>query len=149
MRKPFSLQPVRDLAQHRVDRAAVTLAQAKTQEAQARATLSMLERYCEDYGVRLEQALRKGIGPVELANYREFMSKLERATSQQRDVVAQCEARALAAMRQWQSERRKVKSFDVLAQRELAEERKNEQRHEQKELDEHCAGQHRRKHGNG
>lgn len=144
MNKNFSLQPARDLAQRKTDAAAGTLGKLKAQEAQARQTLEMLEQCHLDYIAKLEQAMKTGIGPAQLRNYQEFMSKLERAIGQQRETLAQTEARSRAGLVDWQLQTRKLKSFDVLAAREGEQLRRHEQKLEQKQLDEHAASGHRR-----
>lgn len=144
MKKNFSLQPVRDLAQRKTDAAAAALAQLKKLEAQARQTLQMLEQCRDDYVGRLDQALSQGIGPGELRNFREFMSKLDRAIAQQGEALGQAEARSHTGMLNWQAQTRKLKSFDVLAAREGDQLRRQEQRLEQKQHDEQAATGYRR-----
>jgi flagellar protein FliJ len=147
MSKPFSLEPVRNLAQQKTDAAAAALSGLKASEAKARETLSMLEQCRGEYVTRLEQALARGIGPAELHNFQDFMAKLERAIAQQREAVGQAEARSRIGLVDWQLQMQKLKSFDVLAEREGRLHRQQEQKLEQKQLDEHAASGHRRAQG--
>jgi len=137
MKPPFSLQPVRDLAQHKSDDAAAALGRLRGQEQQTRQTLETLENYRDEYRARFEQALMNGMTPVELNNYQAFLSKLDQALEEQHKLVCQSESRSEQGLQQWQMQTRKLKSLDVLAHREEQKQRKDAMRLEQRLLDEH------------
>ena len=87
-----------------------------------------------------------GISPGELNNYRAFLAKLDRAVEEQQSLVEQSEARSENGLQQWQAQSRKVKSFDVLAEREDEKHRKEESRQEQRILDEYSSSRNGKQH---
>ena len=145
-KKPFSLQPIRELAQRQSDDAAATLGRLRGAEHKTRQTLEALREYRDEYQARFEQALMNGISPGELNNYRAFLAKLDRAVEEQQSLVEQSEARSENGLQQWQAQSRKVKSFDVLAEREDEKHRKEESRQEQRILDEYSSSRNGKQH---
>jgi flagellar FliJ protein len=146
MKQQFSLQPIRDIAQRKSDDAASSLGQLRGQEQQSRQTLETLENYRDEYRSRFEQALMTGMTPAELNNYQAFLAKLDLAVEEQRRLVSQSESRSEEGLQHWQTQTRKLKSLDVLAEREDEKHRKHEQRLEQRLLDDHNstrAGKHK------
>ena len=145
-KKPFSLQPIRELAQRQSDDAAATLGRLRGAEHKTRQTLEALREYRDEYQARFEQALMNGISPGELNNYRAFLAKLDRAVEEQQSLVEQSEARSENGLQQWQAQSRKVKSFDVLAEREDEKHRKEVSRQEQRILDEYSSSRNGKQH---
>lgn len=139
MNKSFSLKPIHDLAKHHSDDAAATLGRLRALEAQAKNTLETLRTYRADYRARLQQALMNGISPGELHNFHAFLAKLDQAVEEQRALVLQTEMRSASGLEQWQLQTRKVKSFDVLAERHRRQERNESERQEQRALDDYTA----------
>ena len=139
MSKPFSLEPIRELAKQKSDDAAISLGKLRTQESQARQTLDTLENYRSEYRQRLDQALLNGISPADLHNYQAFLSKLDRAVEEQKTLVQQSETRSETGLQHWQVQTRKLKSFDVLASRERARQEQISSRQEQRTQDEFAA----------
>ena len=137
MKKPFSLQPIRDLAQRRSDDAAAALGRLRGQEHKTRQTLETLQGYRDEYRARFEQAQMNGISPGELNNYRAFLAKLDQAVEEQQSLVEQSTTRSQSGLQQWQTQSRKLKSFEVLAAREHDEQRRDVARQEQRVLDDH------------
>ncbi len=147
VKKPFSLQPIRDLAQRQTDDAAAALGRLRGQEQKTRQTLETLQQYRDEYRARFEQALMNGISPAELNNYRAFLAKLDRAVEEQQALVEQSQARSQSGLQQFQAQSRKVKSFDVLAAREHEQQRKEVSRQEQRILDEYSSSRSNKHHG--
>ena len=146
VKKPFSLQPIRELAKRQSDDAAATLGRLRGAEHKTRQTLEALREYRNEYQARFEQALMNGISPGELNNYRAFLAKLDRAVEEQQSLVEQSEVRSETGLQQWQVQSRKVKSFDVLAAREDEKYRKEESRQEQRVLDEYSTSRNGKQH---
>lgn len=147
MKKTFSLQPIRDLAQRETDNAAATLGRLRGQEHKSRQTLETLQGYRDEYRARFEQALMNGISPGELNNYRAFLAKLDQAVEEQQSLLEQSRTRSESGLQQWHTQSRKLKSFDVLAAREQNEQRKDAARQEQRVLDEHSISRGKKYHG--
>lgn len=137
MAKPFSLQPLMKLAQHRNDSATRRLGQLNKQQQGAQQNLDTLLEYRRDYQTRLREAVRNGMSPADLRNFQQFINKLDEAISQQLKLVEQSKASTQAGRNEFDETRRKLKSFDMLQQRHIEEQKKIAEKSEQKALDEH------------
>lgn len=139
MTKPFSLQPLMKLAQHRNDSATRNLGLLNKQQQNAQQNLDTLLEYRKDYQTRLQEATRNGMSPADLRNFQQFINKLDEAISQQLKLVEQSKASTQAGRNEFDTTRRKLKSFDMLQQRHIEEQKKIAERSEQKALDEHAS----------
>ncbi|HEX5337113.1 MAG TPA: flagellar export protein FliJ [Gallionella sp.] len=145
MTKPFSLQPLINLAQIQNESATRKLGQLNKQQQDAQSKLEMLQRYRSDYQARLQESAQLGMHPAELRNFQEFISKLDDAITQQLKAVDQSKVSAQIGRNEFHSTQRKLKSFDTLQQRHNAEQSKIAEKHEQKAMDEHTGRQAARK----
>ncbi|HUV99443.1 MAG TPA: flagellar export protein FliJ [Gallionella sp.] len=137
MTKPFTLQPLINLAQHQNDSATRKLGQLNKQQLSAQSKLDMLQQYRKDYQARLQAATQNGINPAELRNFQEFMSKLDEAISQQLKLVGQSRLSTQAGRGEFNTAQRKLKSFEVLQQRHTETQNIAAAKSEQTALDEH------------
>jgi len=137
MTKPFTLQPLINLAQHQNDSATRKLGQLNKQQLSAQSKLDMLQQYRKDYQARLQAATQNGINPAELRNFQEFMSKLDEAISQQLKLVGQSKLSTQAGRGEFNTAQRKLKSFEVLQQRHAETQNIAAAKFEQTALDEH------------
>jgi flagellar FliJ protein len=137
MTKPFSLQSVMNLAQHRNDSATRKLGLLNKQQLSAQQQLETLRQYRMDYQTRLQESTQGGMDHAELRNFQEFINKLDEAIAQQLQTVEQSKASTQAGRSEFDSTRRKLKSFDTLQQRHNEEQQKIAAKSEQKSLDEH------------
>lgn len=137
MTKPFSLQPLMKLAQHQNDSATRRLGQLNRQQRSAEQNLDTLMEYRKDYQTRLQEAAQSGMSPADLRNFQQFIDKLDEAISQQLKLVEQSKASTQAGRSEFDITQRKLKSFDMLQQRHIDEQKKATGRAEQKTLDEH------------
>lgn len=137
MTKPFSLQPLINLAKHQNDSATHKLGQLNKQQHSAQSKLEMLQQYRKDYQVRLQEATRNGINPVELRNFQEFINKLDEAINQQLKLVGQSKVSTQVGRGEYDTTQRKLKSFDTLRQRHFETQKKASAKSEQIALDEH------------
>ena len=69
MTKPFSLQPLVNLAEHQNESATRKLGQLNKQQQSAQQKLDLLYQYRKDYQNRLQEAIRNGMSTVELRNF--------------------------------------------------------------------------------
>jgi flagellar FliJ protein len=137
MSKTFSLQPLVNLAQQQNDAATRKFGQLNQQRQAAQAKLDTLVQYRKDYQERLQEAVQKGMKQAELRNFQDFISRLDDAIAQQRN-AHELSLNALQVGRQdLQEAKRKMKSFDTLAQRHIDNEQKLAAKSEQREQDEH------------
>lgn len=137
MTKPFSLQPLMNLAQMQNESATRKLGQLNKQQQDAQTKLEMLQQYRSDYQARLQEASKSGMNPAELRNFQEFINKLDEAITQQLNAVDQSKAFTQAGRKEFHTTQTKLKSFDTLQQRHIEEQNKIAEKHEQKALDEH------------
>ena len=136
MTKPFSLQTVLDLMQIRSDEATRQLASLIANERDAKNKLEMLQKYRDEYAIRLGEAARNGVNQREWQNFQVFLGRLDEAIDAQRKAVAAQIKRKEAGQELWQQQRRKLKAFDTLSNRHAKSERDHELRQEQKLQDE-------------
>lgn len=141
----FTLQPLLDLANTRMDDAARRLGELIASEKNCQQKLEMLERYRSEYSERFMEATRDGIGPDALRNFSAFINRIDDAIAAQVLVVKQSRQYINQGQKAWMAQRSKVRAFDTLAQRHQTELAKSESRQEQRTTDEHSARQHRDK----
>ncbi len=137
MTKPFSLQPLVKLAEHRNNTAARRLGQLNKQQQGAQQNLNTLLEYRRDYQARLQESARNGMNPSDLRNFQQFINRLDEAIGQQTRLVEQSKALTETGRNEFDTTRRKLKSFSTLQQRHTDEERKMAEKSAQKVLDEH------------
>ncbi|MBI5626192.1 MAG: flagellar export protein FliJ [Nitrosomonadales bacterium] len=137
MNKPFSLQPLMNLAQHQSDSAIRNLGQLNKQQQNAQQKLDTLLEYRKDYQTRLQETTLSGMNPADLRNFQQFINKLDEAISQQLKAVEQSKASTQVGRSEFDTTQRKLKSYDALQQRHIEEQKKAAGRSEQKALDEH------------
>lgn len=137
MPKPFPLRSVMNLAQHQNDSATRKLGQLNKQQLSAQQQLETLRQYRKDYQARLQESTQDGMDHAELRNFQEFINKLDEAIAQQLQTVEQSKASTQAGRVEFDSTRRKLKSFDMLQQRHIEEQKMIAEKSEQKSLDEH------------
>jgi flagellar FliJ protein len=130
---------LKEVAGRRCDEQARRLADAKLARDEAQRRLDMLVGYRGEYEARLARAGSQGIDREALRNYQAFLAQLERAIAQQADLVAGAERSVQGARAQWQSERTRVESFEVLGERHGVAVARDEARRSQKDTDEWAA----------
>lgn len=145
MSRRFPLEVVMDLTRKQADATAVALAELRAKERAAAATLQMLETCRQDYQSRFERTSQSGIGNEQWRNYYEFLSKVDQAIAQQKEILAKCNIQCQAGLNEWQLARVKLKSFDVLYERHQRGEAQRESRSEQRDQDERSAASHQRR----
>lgn len=137
MAKPFSLQPLVNLAEHQNESATRKLGQLNRQQQSAQQKLDTLREYRKDYQNRLQEAIKSGMSPVELRNFEQFIHKINDAISQQLNAVEQSKASTQIGHNEFNTARHKLKSLGTLKQRHIETQKKAAEKSEQKTLDEH------------
>lgn len=135
----FTLQPLMNLAQHQNESASRKLGQLNLQQESAQQKYDMLLEYRKDYQTRLEEASRKGMDPAEMRNFQQFINKLDEAISHQGKLVERSKISTQAGRNEFTTTQRKLKSYDTLHQRHVAEQNKVANKSEQKASDEHTS----------
>lgn len=127
------------LAKDNTDEAARQLGQLHTARNDAERQLAMLHDYRQDYLQRLQRAMVAGMSAADCHNYQRFIGTLDDAIGQQNAVLTQAETHLATGKLRWQEEKRKLNSFDALAQRVSNTEAREESRREQRANDEYSA----------
>jgi len=139
MSKPFTLQPLLELNQERLDDVTRQLGELIATEQESGRKLELLNSYRAEYVARFQDAARLGLSPEAWRNYSSFISRIDEAISAQTQQLDQSKQRTVAGQQAWIAQRNKVKAFDTLQQRHNSEQMKQAARQEQKQLDEHSA----------
>ncbi|WP_459667710.1 flagellar export protein FliJ, partial [Achromobacter xylosoxidans] len=106
-----------NLAKESTDEAARLLGRLSTERTNAERQLGMLQDYRQDYLERLQQAMTTGMSASDCHNYQRFIGTLDDAIGQQQNVLRQADENLAKGRLYWQQEKRKLNSYDALAQR--------------------------------
>lgn len=145
MTQPFSLQPLLELMQSRTDEATRQLGHLIAAEQNAKSRLQMLEQYRAEYAERLQNSAAEGLTRQALANYQDFLGRIDEAIAQQTRAVQQSEANTQMGQNHWKSQHTRLKAIDALSIRHDARERHRENQQAQKLQDELSARKFARK----
>ncbi|WP_459618403.1 flagellar export protein FliJ [Bordetella sp. 2513F-2] len=127
------------LAQERTDQTARVLGRLQAERHHAQQQLAMLESYRQDYLARMQQAMRAGMSAADCHNFQRFIATLDEAIGQQTTALHQADDHLARGRQQWQQEKRRLNSFDALAQRQVRAQQVAAGRREQRLADEHGA----------
>ena len=142
MPRYFSLQPLHDLANNRVEAATRELALLKQQWQLQEDKLKQLYVFQEEYRRRLHSTMMQGVDTARMRDFQMFLHKLDIAIRQQQVEIDHARMRWESGQRAWMEERRKLKTYDVLKIRHQRKEEVREGRIEQREQDEHARKSH-------
>ena len=127
-----------DFAQKESDTASRRLAALHAQERELQDKLQVLTQYRDDYQNRMQKTTAGGVQHQALANFREFMTRLDTAILQQRKMVAALQQQVERSRLEWLAKQRKLKSYHTLADRQMKLETQRMNKREQREQDEHA-----------
>jgi flagellar FliJ protein len=127
------------LAKDHTDEAARRLGSLHAARNNAEQQLTMLHDYRSDYLQRLQDAMMSGMSAADCHNYQRFIGTLDDAIDQQRAVLEQAATHLEEGKSHWREERRKLSSFDALAQRQQQLQAREDARREQRLNDEYSA----------
>ncbi|PLZ00676.1 flagellar export protein FliJ [Burkholderia sp. WAC0059] len=136
---PSQLKTLIELAQGDVDTAAQRLGRFQRERNDVDNQLQALIQYREEYYTRFNDAARAGMAAGSVRNFQAFIDTLDAAIEQQRRLLAQASARLDAARPEWQRQKQKLGSYEVLQARQDALQARDEARREQRDADEHAA----------
>ncbi|MDB5799702.1 MAG: fliJ [Rhodocyclales bacterium] len=125
-------------AHTKVDEATRRLGELLASEHACEVKLEMLVQYRIEYRGRFMQAAREGMGPDAWRNYSSFIAKLDDAINLQQNIVDQSKQMTASGQQQWMHERNRMKAFDALSQRQVAQEQRKHNKQEQNISDEHA-----------
>ena len=115
-------------------RSSQTLGEVTRELEVAERRLTELDRYRRDYGSR--QRPGSGASALRWQDFQEFLSKLDRAVTAQKEVIANNDAKLAAHRRHWLVKRQRLRSLREVLERLQRDERRATDRLEQRSLDE-------------
>lgn len=124
------------LATQTVDAAADTMRAAQQQQEGQQARLAQLDGFIGDYRARLMTQGGCGMGVEQWLDFRAFLAKLDDARKTQQLEVDRAVQRYLLAREAWLAERKKLKAYHLLLEREVAKQALKARKQEQKLVDE-------------
>jgi flagellar FliJ protein len=139
MSKHFPIQTLIDLAQDDLDAATKHLGRVQRERTDVEAQLNSLMQYRDEYHARFTQSAQSGMPAGNWRNFQAFIDTLDAAIEQQRRLLATATARVEAAKPEWQQQKRKLGSYEILQARGEAAQALKDARSEQRESDEHAA----------
>ncbi len=136
MKVQSPLDTLRDLAQKEVDDAAILLGKVRQSHAQVQKQLDMLLNYETDYRQQLQNTMGEGIDSAHWYNYQQFLLTLEKAIEQHQTQLAHWAQQIEQATLSWQQKYQRLNSFVTLQSRALQKALIQENRQDQKLMDE-------------
>jgi flagellar FliJ protein len=106
-----------ELAQRKTDDATRKLGQLQIAQTSAAGKLELLQQYRREYEDQLQLKMRTGVASAQVRNFQHFIGTLDDAIEQQRAVVLQADNRLATGRSDWQHTKRRLTSFDTLADR--------------------------------
>ena len=133
------LDTLTDLARNKTDDAARQLGLLQNAQVSAAQKLELLLQYRQDYSDQLQVLMENGLPSAQWHNYRNFLGTLDGAIQQQQAIAAQAASRLDHGRIEWQQHKRRLNSFDALAERMRRQELVVGARREQRDSDERAA----------
>ncbi|WP_075183524.1 flagellar export protein FliJ [Pantoea sp. 1.19] len=130
------LDTLRSLAQKDVDDAALRLGEVRRAREQADEQLTTLLSYQNEYRHQLDLTLSGGITSHCWNNYHQFLTTLEQAIEQHRQLLNQWNQRLELALQHWRDKQKRLSAFDTLHTRAASAALLAENRLDQKRMDE-------------
>ena len=141
MRNKLPLATLTELAQSKTDEATRRLGQLQSTHSNATEKLEMLLRYRQEYLDQLQLQMRDGVASAHVRNFQHFIGTLDGAIEQQRAATLQADTRLAHGRSDWQHTKRRLTSFDTLADRVRQQEMTVLHKKEQRDNDERTARQ--------
>lgn len=136
MTKSERMKPVQRIAETREQAAARELGQAQRYLQEQQGRLDELCRYRSEYSRQCQEAGSAGISVARFRDLQQFLANLDRAITQQEQVVAVAQQTCQQKMQFWQAAHGRTLSLDKVVAHYQAAERRSAEQGEQKELDE-------------
>ena len=141
MPKKLPFATLIELAQTKTDEATRRLGQLQSAQTSAAAKLDMLQQYRQEYLDQFNGQIKGGLLSAQVHNFQNFISTLDGAIEQQRTLTLQADTRLGHGRSDWQHNKRRLTSFDTLADRVRQQVMVIAGKKEQRESDEHSARQ--------
>ena len=141
MSQKLPLAMLIELAQTKTDQATRRLGQLQNTHTSAVEKLDMLQQYRQEYLEQMNGQMRDGVAAASVRNFQHFIGTLDGAIEQQRALTVQADTRLGHGRSDWQDSKRRLSSFDTLADRVRQQEMIIVNRKEQRDSDERSARQ--------
>ena len=130
-----------ELARDKTDDSARRLGALQSAQLSARQKLEILTQYRHDYHAQLQKLMQQGVSNSQWLNYQDFLATLDGAISQQRAAAQQAALRLEHGRSEWHQNKRRLNSFDTLAERAQRQAQQVQAKREQRDSDERAARQ--------
>jgi flagellar FliJ protein len=134
-----AIQTLIELCSQQSEEAATRLGLANKTRTEAQQKLSMLEEYRNEYAEQLQVQLSQGLNAVGYSNFKQFIATLDQTINQQKHVVQNSLILVENHRTDWQASERKRLSYSTLTKRAETALRHQENKHDQKQTDEHAS----------
>ncbi len=141
MPEKLPLATLIELAQTKTDEATRRLGQLQNAHASATQKLDMLVLYRKEYLDQFSGKMRDGVVSSSVRNFQNFIGTLDGAIEQQRALTLQANTRLGLGRSDWQYNKRRLASFDTLADRVRQQEIIATSKKEQRDSDERSGRQ--------
>ena len=141
MPQKLPLATLIELAQTKTDEASRRLGQLQNAHTSAAAKLEMLLQYRQEYLDQFNGQMKGGLPSAQVRNFQNFIGTLDGAIEQQRALTLQADTRLGHGRSDWQNNKRRLTSFDTLADRVRQQEILVANKKEQRDSDERSARQ--------
>lgn len=138
MTRSKRMQPVQRVAQRREQDAMQKLGQAQQYLAAQKTKLAELRDYREQYTRQFETSSGAGLGATWIRDYRIFLGRLNEAIRQQELSIARSVEQLEEIRGQWMETHCHSQAIDKVVGGFVREERKQQDKQEQREQDEHA-----------
>lgn len=136
MKKSKRLTPILNLEKNREQERVKALGAARSMVVVQEEKLQQLVEYRGEYETSVTQEGVRGISASRLQGYHQFLNRLTAAITQQEEQVELARQKEQAAKGRWFEQRGAVKRMDMLIERNVTQERREDDKREQKSLDE-------------
>jgi flagellar FliJ protein len=130
-----------ELSQSKTDEATRLLGLLQNAHTSQAQKLSMLQDYQQEYLDQFQTQMRAGLSSSQVRNYQHFIGTLAHAIDQQRLITEQAKDQLANGRTHWQQSKRRVASFDALAERARLEAKAVQGKKEQRDSDERASRQ--------
>lgn len=141
MPQKLPLDTLIELARGKTDDAARRLGLLQSAQLDAKQKLALLIQYRQDYLAQLQTLMQQGASTSQWFNYQDFLATLDGAIAQQRAIAQQAAVRLEQGRNDWQQNKRRLNSFDTLAERAQRQAQMVQAKREQRDSDERAARQ--------
>ena len=138
MTRSNRLKPIVKVAESHEKEAARLLGVQQRLLDQHEARLGELLSYRKEYREQFQEVGKEGIKASKMHDYQSFLQRLNFAITQQRQMIEQAILGYEQHKQNWQGKRSRTQALDKTVERFKKQEEKEDDRKEQKELDEHA-----------